>query len=332
MASVGLSRQWARGSCRRWCRPRRRSSRSPCRCRDRRRNCRRQAHRSGGRRDRRRGQRRTTRRRGARLTRARGGRGRSGGPTGRPRRRRRIMDGRRRRRSRPDGRRDGLRPARCPRPPGRHPSAVAGHADLRPLERGLERARGDGECRLGREAWVAHRHGPSGACACERLSPCDFRPPPSPQACGSFRSSILDLDLDAFRLGLLEELQALVAGDLGASARLLPWPLLWAADDDPAARQAESYHRGVTARRLAELLTRLLGQRVDRLQTIAGRRSDLSQATSSVVRGGTVVVVGSVLAVVPGAVPAVESAAWPAHPPTSSAAMTAAAGTQRGGS
>ena len=103
----------------------------------------------------------------------------------------------------------------------------------------------------------------------------------------------------------------------------------WAADDDPAARQAELYHRGVTAGRLAELLTRLLGQRIDRLQAIAGRRSDLSQATSSVVRGGTVVVVGSVLAVAPGAVPAMESAAWPAYPPTSRMAIAGLGGRRR---
>jgi hypothetical protein len=35
-----------------------------------------------------------------------------------------------------------------------------------------------------------------------------------------------NLDLDALRFGLLEELQALVAGGLGAAAGLLPWPLL----------------------------------------------------------------------------------------------------------
>src|SRR6266508_3544629 len=79
-----------------------------------------------------------------------------------------------------------------------------------------------------------------------------------------------NLDLGAFGARVLEELCAFLLGSVGAVARSVPCPFLGAAGPDPAAGATETRRRGLTARGLAELLTRLLGQRIDRLQPIAG--------------------------------------------------------------
>ena len=55
----------------------------------------------------------------------------------------------------------------------------------------------------------------------------------------------------------------------------------WGLRRRPAAREAEPHHCGVAARRLGELLARLVGQRIDRLKPVAGRRSDPGQVSTA---------------------------------------------------